>query len=178
MIQATSILKGQKMVTGLFTDRDSAERAFLVALGRGYDKGEISVVMDDDTRRKYFPAEEADKTELAGKAAEGELGSPKSGTMATLFTAAAAVGAFLLLPGFGLVLAGPVAAALAGAGAAAVAGGLYGALHDWGIPQQRIDAYDAAIKRGGILLGVKARNDDDARYFDEQWRAIGAEYVD
>src|SRR6187455_970149 len=139
MTQPTSVLKGQKMVTGLFKDRDSTERAFLVAIDRGYDKGEINVVMDNDTRQKYFPSDEADKTELASRAAEGELGSPTSGTMATLFTAAAAVGAFLLLPGLGLVLAGPVAAALAGAGAAAVAGGLYGALHDWGIPQQRIE---------------------------------------
>jgi hypothetical protein len=178
MTKATLITDDPRMVTALFMNRESAERAFVIAIDHGYDKGEISVVMDDDTRHKYFPAEEADKTELAGKAAEGgELGSPKSGTMATLFTAASAVGAFLLLPGLGLVLAGPVAAALAGAGAAAVAGGLYGALHDWGIPQERIEEYETAVKKGGILMGVKSRSREDNRFFDEQWKAAGAEHV-
>lgn len=178
MTKATLTTGDPRMVTGLFKDRESAERAFLIAIDRGYDKREINVVMDDDTRHRYFPADEEGSTELAGKAADGgELGSPKSGTLATLFTAVSAVGAFLLLPGLGLVLAGPVAAALAGAGAAAVVGGLYGALHDWGIPNERIEEYEAALKRGGILMGVKARTDEDARYFEEQWKASGAEHV-
>jgi hypothetical protein len=178
MPKATLITGDPRMITGLFKDRESAERAFLIAIDRGYDTGDINVVMDADTRQKYFPANQEERTELASKAAEGgELGSPKSGTMATLFTAASAVGAFLLLPGLGLVLAGPLAAALAGAGAAAVAGGLYGALHDWGIPQERIQEYEVALKRGGILIGVKARNDEDGRYFAEQWTAAGAEHV-
>jgi uncharacterized membrane protein len=79
----------------------------------------------------------------------------------------------LLVPG--LVIAGPVAQALAAAGAAAVAGGLIGALHDWGIPNDRIDSYEAAIKAGGILLGVKARTEDEAQVIERQWKAIGAE---
>jgi hypothetical protein len=108
------------------------------------------------------------------KAAEGvDLGGPAGGTLATLFTAAAAVGTFLLAPG--LFIAGPVAAALAGAGAAAVASGLVGALHDWGLPQDRIQGYEAALKAGGILLGVKPKTEEDAQLIERQWKAIGAE---
>ena len=128
--------------------------------------------MDDDTRKRYFPVDQENNTELGTKAAEGgDLGGPMGGTVGTLMTAFAAVGTFLLLPGLGLVLAGPVAAAVAGAGAAAVAGGLIGALHDWGIP------YEAGLKEGGILLGVKPRTDEDARYFEAQWKAAGAQDV-
>ena len=63
------------------------------------------------------------------------------------------------------------------AGAAAVTGGLIGALHDWGIPKERIDRYEAAIKDGGILLGVKARSENDAQLFEREWQAIGAEQL-
>jgi hypothetical protein len=82
----------------------------------------------------------------------------------------------LLVPG--LVVAGPVAQALAAAGAAAVAGGLIGAVHDWGIPNERIDRYLAAIKAGGILLGVKPKSEDDAQFFERRWGALGAEHLE
>ena len=134
--------------------------------------------MDDDTRQRYFVAHRDIDTELGNKAAEGiDLGGPSGGTLGTIVTALAAVGTVLLLPGLGLVLAGPVAAAVAGAGAAAVAGGLIGALHDWGIPNERIETYEAGIKDGGILMGVKPHTDEDARYFVDQWKAGGAEHV-
>ena len=177
MTQATSTTDGPRMVTGLFKDRDSAERAFLIVLDRGYDKADLSVVMDDDTRQRYFPANQQSSADLAAVASEhGALGGPVGGTLGTLLAAVAAVGTFLLFPG--LVVAGSLAVALAGAGVAAIAGGLIGALHDWGIPNERIKAYEAGIKRGGILIGVKARSDDDARYFEEQWGAAGAEHID
>ena len=164
------------MVTGLFTDRGNAERAFRVVTAHGYDTREVNVVIDDDTRRRYFPGTTANASELDSKAAQGgELGGPKGGTLGMLFTAVTAVGTFLLVPG--LVIAGPLAVALTGAGAAAVTGGLIGALSDWGIPNERTEDYEAAIKAGGILLGVKPRTDEDARYFAERWKAIGGENV-
>jgi hypothetical protein len=161
------------LLTGLFRDRDSAERAVAVVTSRGYEPADISVVVDDDFRKRIFPVSGGDGSEL-DKAAQGvDLGGPAGGTLATLFTAAAAVGTFLLAPG--LFIAGPVAAALAGAGAAAVASGLVGALHDWGLPQDRLQGYEAALKAGGILLGVKPRTEADAQLIETQWNAIGAE---
>ena len=160
-------------VTGVFRDRESAERAIAVVTSRGYEPADVSVVVDDDFRKRIFPAPTGDGSAL-DKAAQGvDLGGPAGGTLATLFTAAAAVGTFLLVPG--IFIAGPVAAALAGAGAAAVASGLVGALHDWGLPQDRIQGYEAALKAGGILLGVKPRTEEDAQLIERQWQAIGAE---
>ena len=162
------------MVTGLFYDRDSAERAYRSIIGRGYDKDEISLAMADETRKVLFP-EDGLVTELGEKAAkEGvDLGNPKGGTLATLSTAVSAIGAagaLLLLPGVGVVFAGPVAAALAGAAAAGVAGGVIGALQHWGIPASRMDEYHAGIENGGILMGIKPHSAEDALYFEQQWK--------
>ncbi|MEO8302874.1 MAG: hypothetical protein ABI724_02030 [Betaproteobacteria bacterium] len=179
MTNATSSTDSPRMVTGMFEDRDTAERAFLAITSRGYDKDDINLVMEDDTRERYFPASREHESELGNKASEGEgVGGPLGGTLGTIFTAAAAVGTFLLFPALGLAAAGPMAAALAGAGTAAVAGGLVGVLHDWGIPAARIDAYQAAIKSGGILMGVTPRTREDAGHIEHDWKTIGAKHVE
>ena len=169
------------MVTGLFFDRDSAERAYRSILGRGYDEDEINLAMADETRRVLFP-DDGLVTDLAEKAAkEGvDLGNPKGGTLATLTTAVGAIGAagaLLLLPGVGVVFAGPAAAAIAGAAAAGLAGGLIGALQHWGIPASRMDEYHAGIEHGGILMGVKPHSREDAQYFEQQWKLNYASQV-
>jgi hypothetical protein len=169
------------IVTGLFYDRDSAERAYRSIVSRGYDKDEINLAMADETRKVLFP-EDGLVTDLGEKAAkEGvDLGNPKGGTLATLATAVSAIGAagaLLLLPGVGVVFAGPVAAAIAGAAAAGLAGGLIGAFQHWGIPSSRMDEYRAGIENGGILMGVKPHSAEDARYFEQQWKVHHASQV-
>lgn len=165
------------MVTGLFRDSESAERAIAAVTGRGYAQSEINVIIDDDVRQRYLASPTTKAAALARPATDGlDLGGPAGGTLGTLFTAVTAVGTFLLVPG--LVFAGPVAQALAAAGAAAVTGGLIGAIHDWGIPNDRIERYEAAIKAGGVLLGVKARSEDDAQAIERQWKEIGAARVE
>jgi hypothetical protein len=166
------------MVTGLFRDRQSVERAYQCVVERGYDTGDINVVMSDDTRKRYFSGDRQIDTELGSKVAEGgELGGPIGGTVGTVIPVLVAVAGFLAFPALGLVVAGPVTAALAGAGAAGLAVGLIGALSDWGIPEERIQQYEAGIHDGGVLMGVKARSDDDARHFEQQWKASGGQHV-
>jgi hypothetical protein len=165
------------MVTALFKDSKSVERAYQSVVKRGYDTGDINVVMSDATRRQYFSENRHINTELASKAAEGgELGGPAGGTIGILIPVLAA-GAVVALPGLGFVLAGPMAAALAGAGAAALAVGLIGALADWGIPEQRVQEYEKGIHDGSILMGVNARSDEDAQYVAQQWKAIGGKHL-
>jgi hypothetical protein len=166
------------MVTGLFKDAEDLERAYQVVAQRGYGTGDINVLMSDDARRRYFASEPEPKTELASKVAEGgELGGPIGGTFGTLVPALVAAGGFLAFPALGLVIAGPIAAALTAAGAAGLAFGLMGALSDWGIPEERVRHYEAGIRDGGILIGVKVRSDDDARQIEQQWKAIGGRHV-
>ena len=164
------------MVTGLFRDSASVERAYQSVAQRGYDTGDINVVMSDDTRKRYSDDRHSD-AELGSKAAEGgELGGPIGGTIGTLLPAIIAVGV-VALPGLGFILAGPVAVSLAAAGAAGLAVGLIGTLSDWGIPEERVQQYEAGIHDGGILMGVKPRSDQDARYIEQQWKASGGQHV-
>ena len=166
-----------KYVTGLFRDKESAERAYRSVTERGYGRNDVNLVMSDETRKRHF-AGPGDETELGTKAAEGAgIGGAIGGTVGAIAAAVAAVGTNIALPGLGLVIAGPVAAALAGAGAGAATGGLVGALIGWGIPEERVKQYEKGIREGGILMGVSPRNVDDAAWFQENWRASKGENV-
>src|ERR1700759_654839 len=60
-----------RLVTGLFPDRDSAERAYSSVASRGYDRDDVNLVMSDDTRARHFAPDAVVATELGTKAAEG-----------------------------------------------------------------------------------------------------------
>ena len=87
------------------------------------------------------------------------------------------MGTTIAIPGLGLVLAGPIAAAIAGAGAGAATGGIVGALVGWNMPEERVKEYDEGIRNGGILMGVRPRNDEDASHLSSAWKANRAQNV-
>jgi len=39
-----------------------------------------------------------------------------------------------------------------------------------GIPEERAKVYETDLKQGGIVLGVRPRHDDDAKYFENEWK--------
>ena len=156
------------MLTGSFRDRASAERAYDSLLKDGYTKDEINVIMSDDTRKQYF-SKTTETTDLGNKAAEGGLAGATVGGAVGAIAGVLAVAGTLAIPGLGLVLAGPVAAGLAGLGAGAAAGGLVGALIGAGIPEERAKTYEKDIKAGGIVVGVTPRSIDDATRFEKEW---------
>lgn len=166
-----------RMVTGLFHDRDSAESAYQALGERGYDKNDVNLVMSDETRKRHFSGS-GQETELGNKAAEGAgVGGAIGGTIGAIAAAVAAVGTSIAIPGLGLVVAGPIAAALAGAGAGGATGGLIGALVGAGIPEERVKHYEEGIKNGGILMGVKARSNEDAQHFEQRWNSAQGEQI-
>lgn len=168
----------QPLVTGLFRDRDSAELAYRSASEQGYDQRDVAVMMSDETRQRHFADGLGDgrATELGNRAAEGAgVGGAIGGSVGAIAAAVAAIGTTLAIPGLGLVIAGPLAAALAGAGAGAAAGGIVGALIGWGIPEERVRQYEQGIREGGILMGVRARSDDDATRLRDAWQTHRAE---
>ena len=163
------------MLTGLFRDKESAERAYRSLNERGYNNDDVNLLMSDDTRKKYFTKGE---TELGTKAWEDAgKGAAIGGGVGATIAALAAIGTTLALPGLGLLIAGPIAAAFAGAGAGALTGGLIGALVGYGIPEERAKVYEQGIKDGGIVMGVHPRNDEDADYLEKDWRANRGEEV-
>jgi hypothetical protein len=177
MTPTQSTNNNSRLVTGLFNDRDSAERAYQSVSDMGYDRNDVNLVMSDETRKKHFSGDGA-QTELGNKAAEGAgIGGAIGGTLGAIAAALAAVGTSIALPGLGLVIAGPLAAALAGAGAGGVTGGLVGALIGAGIPEERVKHYEEGIKNGGILMGVKPRSDEDAARFEQEWTRHQGQHI-
>jgi hypothetical protein len=163
--------------SGIFRDRSSAEKAYQSMHERGYNKDDVHLMMSDDTRDTHFGDNSA-HTELGDKAMEGAgVGSAIGGTAGAIIGAIAAIGTSVALPGLGLIIAGPLAAALAGAGAGGLTGGLVGALVGSGIPEEHAAEYEEGIKNGGIVMGVKPRNAEDAKYFEEQFKSNNADKV-
>lgn len=159
------------MLTGMFADRESTENAYNALHERGYEKDDINLLMSDDTRKKYY-SDENDHSELGTKAAEtAGTGSAIGGTVGAIVGVIAAIGTSVVIPGLGLIVAGPLAAGLAGAGAGGITGGIIGALVGSGIPEDRAKIYESGIKDGHVVMGVNPRNDDDADYLEQNWKS-------
>ena len=141
-------------VTSFYDDPTLASTAYGRLRERDYAAQDIDVVMSDQTRDKYFADTEMGSKAVEGLGVGGAVGGGVGATLAAIFVAGAAI----VVPGLGLVVAGPIAAALAGAGAGAAAGGLIGALVGAGIPEERAKIYDEGIRKGGVLIGTRAKD--------------------
>jgi hypothetical protein len=156
-------------VTGLFSDRNSAERAYDRLTESGYGSEDINVLMSEETRKRQFTSNGVE-TELGSKAAEGAgVGGAIGGTVGAIAAALAALGTSLVIPGLGLVVAGPLAAAIAGAGAGAATGGLVGALVGWRIPEEHVKRYEERLREGDILIGFEPKTEEDREHFSTEW---------
>lgn len=160
------------MYTRMFDDRTTAEREWENLRNRGYGEQDINVVMSEEGRRRHFA--DGGKSELGDKAMKGAGTGAGIGAVAGGTLAAIAATASVAIPGAGLLIAGPLAAALTGAGAGAITGGIVGALVNMGIPKDRAAEYESGLKRGGILFGIRPREQDRA-VFDREWMTEGAE---
>ena len=45
------------------------------------------------------------------------------------------------------------------------------------MPEERVKKYDAGIRKGGILMGVRPRSDEDAAYFENAWKTNRAQDI-
>jgi hypothetical protein len=145
----------KRMVTAVFRDRTQANRVYTWLRDRGYTADEINVLMSDQTRAAYDTADEEEIVSSGTHAAEGMATGGAIGTaVGATLAAIAAIGTSVMVPGLGIVVAGPILAAFAGAGAGAVAGGLIGGLIGLGIPESNARAYEEALRDGGVVVGV------------------------
>jgi hypothetical protein len=170
----------KKMVLAVFQNRDDAERAFDLLYARGYRDSEINVLMTDQTRSNFYPDAMRDehRHDTGTRATEGMgVGGAVGGAVGATLAAVAAIGTSIAIPGLGIFVAGPIAAALAGGGAGALTGGLIGLLAGAGIPAQNVEAYQAALRDGGVVFGVVPRNREDATELQERFREFNAENV-
>ena len=171
----------KKMVTGVFRDRYDAERAFDYLHTKGYLDSEINVLMSDRTRAAYYPNKTEDKHNAGTMATEGMgVGGAIGTALGATLAAIAAIGTTLAVPltgGASLLVAGPIAAALAGGGAGAVTGGLIGALVGAGMTEQNAQAYDEALRNGGVVIGVVPHSDDHASEIQKKYKELIGENI-
>lgn len=170
--------KNSKMITAVFRDRYDAIEAFDWLRVQGYSQDKISVLMSDQTRLHYANDVKEGKNKRGSKLAEGAATGGAIGTAVGAGLAAlAAIGTSLVLPGLGLIIAGPVAAAFAGGGAGAVAGGLIGGLVGYGIPESNAKAYEEALRDGGVAIGVVPRNSEEASAIKKEFEELRGDNI-
>jgi ActD protein len=143
-------------VFGIYPNRTSVETAVEALKAAEFRNSDISVLFPENSGTKDF----AHKKDT--KAPEGA--TTGAGTGALLGSGLgwlAGIGA-LAIPGLGpFIAAGPIMAALAGAGVGGAVGGLTGALIGMGIPEYEAKRYEGRVKDGGILLSVHS---DDSKW--------------
>lgn len=169
-------MRDDTMVTGLFRDRDSAERAYGAVTNRGYGSDDVSLLMSEEARTRHFPRTEGARTELGTKAAAGAVaGGVVGGSAGAVLAALAASG--IAVPGLPIIAMGALAAGLTGAVTGGGIGALVGGLIGYGIPEERARQYDRGVREGGIVMGVRPRSQEDARYFEREWATCGGEQI-
>jgi hypothetical protein len=150
------------LTIGIFDNKDSAEHAFNAAMELGYQPEEITVLMSEDTRKKYYNSYLNPKPEESpkGLAVGGAVGGAIGGTLGALI----ALGTNLALPGIGLAIAGPLA------GAGGISGILLGGLIGWGDKPSK--TYEEELKAGKIILGVHEIKGKPS--IEDIWRSSGS----
>jgi hypothetical protein len=146
----------------MFRDRTQANCVYTWLRDRGYTSDEINVLMSDQTHASYAHAAEDEMVSSSSHAVEGMATGGAIGTaVGATLAAIAAIGTSVMVPGLGVLVAGPVLGAFAGAGAGAVAGGIIGGLIGLGIPESNARAYEEALREGGIVIGVHPHSSEE-----------------
>lgn len=157
-------------LTGVFTNREDAEKAYSELLSCGYRPQDITVLMSEELRNKHFlGTQEVSKTNQALEGAG--IGGIAGGAIASLAAAIAAVGATITIPGLGIAIAGPLAAAFMGAGVGSVAGSITGALINLGIHNDHAEHYEEILKAGKIVVRVKPQSVEDRELIKAKWQS-------
>jgi uncharacterized membrane protein len=145
-----AVTNANKTVVGVFENVSDAKTAVNQLENAGYSRDDISIIANKNVADTN--AGDANVERGTNVAADAGVGAALGGVGGLLLSFAS-----LAVPGVGPVLAiGPIVAALSGAGIGAVAGGIIGALTDSGIPEDEAHAYAEGVRRGHVLVTVRA----------------------
>jgi hypothetical protein len=158
--------KDIKLVTGLFKSRADAESAVRAVLARGYDRDDVTVLMSDATRSKEF----AFKT--GTKAAEGAgVGGAVGGTVGLDRCDRCSGNTLAIGPRTRRRWA--ARRSTGGGGAGGVTSGLSACWSAQAFPSSAPRVYEADLREGGILVGVRSEDRCRSRWLEEifgHWR--------
>jgi hypothetical protein len=158
---------------GIYPDRLSFDRALEALRAASFRNSDISAILPDRDRTTKDLAHEINTKAPEGIATGASSGAAVGGVLGWLV----GIGA-IAIPGIGpLIAAGPVVAALAGAGAAGAAGGLVGGLIGAGIPEVEAKRYAGRLREGAYLISVHCDDSTWAKRAEEILEATGGRDV-
>jgi hypothetical protein len=160
-------------VYGIYPTFASVEIAVNALKASAFRNTDISVLYSENIGSK-------DVAQWKGetKAPEGAVAGAGGGAIAGGVLGWLASMGTLAIPGVGpLVAAGPLMAALAGAGVGGAVGGVAGALIGLGIPEHEAKQYEGRIKSGGILLSIHSDNPESTQRAREILERTGAQDI-
>jgi len=138
-------------IAGVFDSRAEADAAIAKLLDTGFNKGNMSLIVADNVRHTIFASPTDDESTRATKG--GAAGALFGGALGALIASLTLVGV-IVVPGSGLLVAGPLVVALSGAGAGALAGGVSGALISAGFAVDEAKRYENEIRHGKAVIVV------------------------
>ncbi len=139
---------GYEQISGLFISYKDFSDLIEALHIRGFKEEDISVLMSEHTHNQYFSPQENTK------APEGAaVGSLSGGILGAVLGGLTLVGN-IILPGSGLLVAGPLVGALTAGAIGAATGGLIGSLVGAGIPEHEAKFFENALKDEGHILVV------------------------
>jgi hypothetical protein len=140
---------------GIYQNEMSLRNGVETLQREGFRTEDISVLFAENQGTKDFAHEKGTKAP-EGAATGAGSGAVVGGVLGWL----AGVGT-IAIPGVGpFIAAGPIMAALAGAGVGGAVGGLTGAVIGAGIPEYEAKRYEGLVKNGGILVSVHCDNSE------------------
>jgi hypothetical protein len=158
---------------GIYPDRTAFDKALEGLRAAGFRNSDISAILPERDHTSRDLAHEINTKAPEGIATGASTGAAVGGVLGWLV----GIG-MLAIPGIGpLVAAGPVVAALAGAGAGGATGGLVGGLIGAGIPEVEAKRYAGRIREGGYLITVHCDDNDWAKRAEEILEATGGKDV-
>ncbi len=165
-------MASNEFVYGICTNRNILESAVESLKNEGFASSDVAFLAPESLGKSGLT------TEKGTKAPEGAATGAGSGLLL-----GGALGWFvgvgaLAIPGIGpLIAAGPILAALAGAGVGSAVGGVAGGLVGMGIPEYEAKRYEGEISKGGTLISVHCASSEQRDRAKKILLAAGAEDV-
>lgn len=171
-----------KTLIAIFPTKEDANETVKDLNEFGFEHSDISVVMKKND-------ELVDEGDKGGRASFSGIfsGVASGGVLGGLAGLLIGIGA-ITVPGAGAIfIAGPIATALgltgaaaatvSGAATGALAGGVVGGLVDLGLSRETAKEYEERINRGGVLLAVPVRSENDNTRIRRLFDLHNADYI-